>query len=111
MLRCKADHDVEYTYGYDLPCGSLYDGDCGADCMDCLWSYPSDDPDKFGSANGACRCPPTSIKELTFGDQCPSSDSGDCGSYCRECMYSWKTYEEASQIGVTKGTCRCKNWW
>ena len=101
MRRCKEDSEVKYSYGWHLPCGHKYDHDCGADCMHCLWSYPTGDPDKFGSANAKCRCPPTAIRELTWGDRCPSVDFKDCGSYCRDCLYSWKTYDEASQIGVT----------
>lgn len=112
LLRCRGDSETSYVYGWHLDhCGNKYDQDCGADCMHCLWSYPTGDPDGFGSSNAKCRCPPTAIKELTWGDRCPSPDLHDCGSYCRDCQRSWKTYEEADQIGVTEGRCRCKNWY
>jgi len=60
MLRCRADSEKTFVYGWDLNhCGNKYDGDCGADCNFCLWSYESGDPNKYGSSDAKCRCPPT----------------------------------------------------
>jgi hypothetical protein len=46
-----------FTYGD--ACASPSDGDCGASCGACKFSWPSDDAEKWSSANAKCRCEAT----------------------------------------------------
>ena len=46
--------DAGIDHGGD--CINLYDQECGENCIDCNWSWPSNDPDTWASSQAKCRC-------------------------------------------------------
>ena len=55
-----------YTYGDQ--CVNIDDGQCGANCYSCRFSWPVGSD--YGSDQADCRC----YEELAFGDQCTNSN-------------------------------------
>ena len=43
-----------YTYG--SACANKSDDDCGSNCNECDWSWPSNDPAQWSSKDAKCRC-------------------------------------------------------
>lgn len=52
--------DTVYEYGNR--CGGPNDGECNG-CENCCWSWPINDPAKWGSSDANCRCNPESLPE------------------------------------------------
>lgn len=102
MCRCKPPQET-FVRTFGSPCGSLYNGLCGADCHACLSNWVVNGPN-----DGQCRCPASEIREVVWGaESCASNREGKCGNYCRDCRQSW-------ELGDTDGStidCRCRNWW
>ena len=69
-------------------------------------SYPRDDPRRWGSPEGQCRCKP--IKEkIDFGPQCGANNyTGECGADCTSCHWSWP-HNDPLKFKSSKATCRC----
>ena len=57
---------VPPAYDFGQPCAHPDDGQCGNDCGDCRWSWPSNDPAKWASKNADCRCRRSEEQPLVF---------------------------------------------
>lgn len=92
-----------YTYGQN-PCINNTSGLCDG-CDDCRWSWPTDDPSKWESAEAMCRCKPEAVM-IDFGRNCKNSYDGLCGADCTDCRWSWPQADE-SKWNSEDARCRC----
>lgn len=83
---------IGYTYGQS-DCGSSDEGLCDG-CDNCRWSWPSDDPLQWNSAESMCRCMPDE-ETISFGNSCANSYNGMCGADCQACHWSWPADDAA----------------
>ena len=119
--RCESGSDSgsdpspssEYTYGN--ACGNLTDGLCGLNCNSCAWSWPTNDPLQWSSADAACRCEsgsdsgsdPSPSSDYTYGSACANLTDGECGSNCSSCLWSWPS-NDPLQWSSADAACRCE---
>lgn len=72
----QAEVDISYLG----MCGSPNAGECGNDCAECRYSYPSDDPLMWNSEWAACRCKDNSV--YSYGNTCEVEQDEDDDSLC-----------------------------
>jgi len=74
-------------------------------CEECAYSFPSDDPLRFNSAEKMFRCRPESKLEFNKNGNCGRHYNGECGQDCHLCKWSWP--EGADGTPANGGACRC----
>ena len=103
-----------YTYGSD--CATLTDEFCAdvAGCSKCSWSWPSNDPLQWSSADAACRCQDQGTvdpapADYTYGSDCATLTDEFCADVdgCTICAWSWPS-SDPLQWDSTDAACRCK---
>lgn len=116
----------DYTYGG--ACANLTDGQCGTNCSSCNWSWPTDDPQQFSSAEADCRCqssdsndqddggsdnvspdPDDPAYAYAWGGDCLNNTDDDCKnvSGCSSCKFSWPL-DDPLEWNSGNAKCRCQ---
>merc|ERR1712109_211675 len=101
MCRCEPDN-TSWTYTTES-CPNLYDGECGADCHECVKAVS----DSTGETT--CRCAKGQVRQVIWGKLLADrADAGLCGDSCSECRWSWEESDALGSLGTT-ANYRCKN--
>ena len=101
LPKQRAPHG--YTYGNAVTYNTSY-GLCSG-CADCRWSWPSDDPDQWGSAEAMFRCKPENVN-FDFSGSCGGLYNEQCGADCHDCQWGWPA-GDPDMWASSDAACHC----
>lgn len=95
--------------GWGSTCSNLDSQSCALtpNCDNCRWSWPIDDPLKWGSSDAECRC--ASEIEIDYGNDCASITDQLCSMKegdCNACKWSWDRNDPLTW-NSDSAKCRC----